>query len=365
MVSIKKRAEAQNSSKGVYHALSSKNVPKKVKTSFPENGRCQKSQQSHQNSKAWRLASMRCASPQKGWRKVYKRGSIRGIFIKEPCSRPCGQCWMCRLELARQWATRCHHEAQLHEHNSFITLTYNNQHLPKDKSVHKRELQLFFKRLRKHIHPQEVRYYACGEYGTKLGRPHYHACLFGYDFPDKTILKPARLRISQNHFKAPNDFTLYTSKTLEKLWGKGFVTIGEVTFESAGYVARYIMKKWKGKKEEISKYYGDKAPEFALMSRRPGIGKEWFEKFINDCYPKDFTTINGKKVKPPKYYDYLLEIRQPFLFEEIKIQRENREEENNAKKTTKDHLDELKYEKYRETVKIKQCKVLERTYENA
>lgn len=305
---------------------------------------------------------MPCAAPQRGWRKVYKRGSVRGIFIKEPCVRPCGQCWQCRLEFARQWAMRCTHEAQLHEENCFITLTYNNEHLPKDRSVHKRALQLFFKRLRKFIEPKEVRYYACGEYGDRMGRPHYHACLFGYDFPDKEILKAARIRHFQNHFKASHgSFTIYSSKTLEKIWGKGFVTIGGLSFESAGYVARYCMKKITG--ENASKHYGDKNPEFALMSRRPGIGFPWFEKFISDCYPKDFTTIRGKKMKPPRYYDYILELRKPFLFEEVKMKRLEREEKINKKLSVEDQLEKVRYNKYRDGVKRKQCKTLERKLE--
>jgi len=297
---------------------------------------------------------MPCAYPRPGYRKIYKRGKVGEIYVKEPCMRPCGMCWQCRLEFARQWAMRCTHEAQLHEENCFITLTYNQEHLPKDKSVHKRALQLFFKRLRKHLEPKEIRYYACGEYGDRLGRPHYHACLFGHSFTDKTVIKGPRVRSIQNYFKTSNNsFSLYTSKTLERIWGKGFVTIGDLSFESAGYVARYCMKKITG--PPASSHYKNKNPEFALMSRRPGIGFPWFEKFLNDVYPKDFTTINGKKMRPPRYYDYILEMRKPFLFEEIKEERRDNESKNLVDPKRRQQLNDIKR---------KQCKLLERKLEH-
>ena len=150
---------------------------------------------------------------------------------------PCGQCIGCRLERSRQWAIRCVHEASLHTDNCFITLTYSPDCLPSDGSLNHDDFQKFFKRLRKHIAPKKIRYYMCGEYGedlqqpSKLGRPHFHACLFGLDFDDKQL------------YIVRDDVKLYTSATLEKIWGKGFVTIGDVTFESAAYVARYIAKK--------------------------------------------------------------------------------------------------------------------------
>lgn len=245
--------------------------------------------------------------------------------------RPCGQCIGCRLEKARQWAMRCMHEAQLHEECSFITLTYNNESLPYYEvngklvpTLCKEDFQRFMKRLRKKITPREVRYYACGEYGDRLGRPHYHAILFGYDFEDKNVLHQGAVRSFKKTFqKSIVDNTLYTSETLEKVWGFGFVTIGEVTFESAGYVARYCTKKITGKRA-IAHYKG-KEPEFALMSRMPGIGKEWFEKYQTDVYPKDFVTLRGIKMQPPRYYDDLLEKQSQNIYNRVKEARlENR-----------------------------------------
>lgn len=251
----------------------------------------------------------------------------------EPFEVPCGQCIGCRLERARQWAVRCVHEAQMHDENCFITLTYNNDNLPEDKSVHKRHLQLFFKRLRRKI-GKELRYYACGEYGDRLGRPHYHACIFGVDFHDKTHLRGSNYRWHRNHFKKGHVHDLYRSTLLEDRWPYGYSTVGELTFESAGYVARYCTKKITGEKSKD--HYGDKNPEFALMSSRPGIGYSWYQKYKTDVYPKDFFTINGVKNKPPRYYDDLLARDDPMLLEDIKFKRSmNCTEENSHRKAMK------------------------------
>lgn len=264
---------------------------------------------------------MPCAYPQPGWRKVYKHGNIKGVYLKEPCMRPCGQCLQCRLEKARQWAMRCIHESQMHEENCFVTLTYNDQNLPADRSVHKLELSNFMRRLRKKLNGKEIKFYGCGEYGDRLGRPHYHVCLFGHEFNDKEVIQANRIKYFKNRFSTAEGHSLYTSPFLEKVWGKGFVTVGDLTFESAGYVARYVMKKITGKK--ASAHYKNKSPEFCLMSRNPGIGFSWFEKFKSDAFPKDFTTVKGAKMKPPTYYDYLLEKSDPTMFNEVKIKRQD------------------------------------------
>ncbi len=257
---------------------------------------------------------------------------------------PCGKCIGCRLEKARQWAVRCVHEAQMYETNCFITLTYNEENLPEDRNVSKKDLQKFIKRLRKHLEPKhicdtykEVRYYACGEYGEKNSRPHYHLCLFNHDFSDKELLYQAKAKRYKNQFSTGNDHSLYTSKTLQKIWTHGFSTIGELTFESAGYVARYVTKKITGPmadthyKRDILETGSDKVtPEFALMSRMPGIGKPWLDKYFTDVYPKDFFTINGVKNKPPQYYDDILKKKDPNLHVKIKERRKlkAKEEEN-------------------------------------
>ena len=145
---------------------------------------------------------------------------------------PCGQCAGCRLKKSMEWAARCIHEASLHEENCFITVTYDDAHLPPLGSLRLEDFQKFLKRYRKLVKKEtgrEFRIYYCGEYGDRLGRPHYHACIFGHDFLDK------------KHWRSP---------TLEKLWSLGNSEIGSVTFESAAYVARYIMKKQNGKKAQ-------------------------------------------------------------------------------------------------------------------
>lgn len=234
-------------------------------------------------------------------------------------SLPCGQCIGCRLERSRQWAIRCMHEAQMHEQNCFITLTYDDAHLPSDRSLHYRDFQLFIKRLRKRYPGRRIRYYMAGEYGENFGRPHWHACIFGLDFDDKKLWK----RTSANSL-------LYRSKNLELLWPFGYSSIGDVTFESAAYVARYIMKKVTGKNafehyQEIDPDTGEitnRTPEFTKMSLKPGIGYEWYKQYTSDVYPHDYVVVRGKKVKPPKFYDKKYKIDNPYEFDELLYIRE-------------------------------------------
>jgi len=191
------------------------------------------------------------------------------------------------------------------------------------------------KRLRKKV-GKSIRFFHCGEYGDDNKRPHYHAIIFGFDFEDKKLW---------GHNKQGDP--LYRSAILETLWTFGFSTIGDVTFESAAYVARYIMKKitgpdaedhYKRKYEHIDPYTGeiykivfDNTPEYTTMSRRPGIASGWLEKFPNDPYPSDFIVMRGKKMRPPGFYDreygkqqdWPLDVDQvgPFLTKERKLQR--------------------------------------------
>lgn len=245
-------------------------------------------------------------------------------------SLPCGQCVGCRLERSRQWAIRCMHEAQMHTENCFITLTYDDDHLPSDRSLHYRDFQLFIKRLRKRYPGRRIRYYMAGEYGENFGRPHWHACIFGFDFHDKKLWK----RTSANSL-------LYRSQDLELLWPFGYSSIGDVTFESAAYVARYIMKKVTGKNaskhyEEIDPDTGEitnRTPEFTKMSLKPGIGYEWYKQYTSDVYPHDYVVVRGKKVKPPKYYDKKYKIDNPYEFDEVLYIREKSAKLNHADNT--------------------------------
>jgi len=268
---------------------------------------------------------MPCYSPLTGYkaRHINESGKRGVVFNREQgfsdltVKLPCGQCVGCRLERSRQWAMRCVHESSLYTNNCFITLTYSPENLPDDFGLNKQHFQKFMKRLRKRFPNEKIRYFHCGEYGEQNLRPHYHACLFNFDFPDKSI------------FSNNNDNKLYTSDILTDVWGFGFATIGDVTFDSAAYVARYIMKKVninENTPEHLKKTYEridpltgevyNVIPEYTTMSRRPGIGRDWYEKYKSDCYPSDFVIVNGKKMRPPKYYDSQYED-----IEEIKAQR--------------------------------------------
>ena len=210
------------------------------------------------------------------------------------------------------------HEASLWLNNIFITLTYNKQNLPEHNTLVKKDFQDFMKRLRKHKKSNTknpIRFFHCGEYGEKFGRPHYHAILFNTNFNDR---KPI-----------PGQKNLTTSDTLKNIWGKGHVSIGDVTFQSASYVAGYVQKKINGKQKEdhyrrIDKTTGETwvlPQEYATMSRRPGIAGLWFAKHKKDVYPSDNIHINGKEMRPPKYYDNLFQEQNPLQMEQIKENR--------------------------------------------
>lgn len=205
-----------------------------------------------------------------------------------PLKIRCGQCIDCRLHKSREWAVRISHEASLYDHNSFVTLTYSDENLPSDGSLHLKHFQDFMKRLRKRFAPKKIRVFYAGEYGEKYGRPHYHACLFDCFFSD------------QQFWKEHNGQKYFTSPVLEKLWPEGFSTIGDLTFASAAYVARYITKKITGPWAE--RYYEGRKPEFANMSRRPGIARDWFKKFKGDVFPDDHVVVEGKQLPVPKAY---------------------------------------------------------------
>ena len=221
---------------------------------------------------------------------------------------PCGQCIGCRLERSRQWAIRCMHESQLHEENCFLTLTFDQENLDQGGSLVKADFQNFMKRLRRFAEPDKIRYFHCGEYGEISQRPHHHAILFGIDFTDKQLLQKER------------DVSLYTSDQLDSLWGLGLASIGEVTFESCAYVARYCTKKITGPKAE--EVYGDRIPPYNTMSRKPGIASRWYDKYQRDVFPADNVVIRPDvKGRPPKFYDKRLEETEPKEYQRIKSKR--------------------------------------------
>lgn len=225
---------------------------------------------------------------------------------------PCGSCVGCRAARAGDWALRCVHEAQLHDENCFITLTFNDEHLPRDGSVRVDVLQRFFRRARKAIAPKRLRYFACGEYGEENWRPHYHAAVFGHGFRD---------RFAQVRQRPP----LFRSALLEELWcdgrdrSLGHSSVGELTYESAAYVARYVMKKLTGPRAEE---YGGRKPPFVVMSLKPGLGAKWFELYQADVFPADEIVHDGRRHRVPRYYDKkLAEVNEAEL-NRIKAKRE-------------------------------------------
>jgi len=239
---------------------------------------------------------------------------------REPVQVPCGWCIGCRLDKSKQWGVRCMHEAQKYDDNCFITLTYDNEHLPDDGSIYKSHMQEFMKNLRNNYPKKRIRFYGCGEYGYDFDRPHYHICLFNHDFDDKTIVEERRKEkpFQKGQFTAP--YYVFTSKELRSIWGKGRIETSNLTLDSACYVARYVTKKITGKKAE--EHYKGRTPEFALMSRRPGIGKPWLDSYWKDVYPKDYFTFNGVKIKPPRYYDDILKKINPEKYDLVKDKRE-------------------------------------------
>lgn len=212
---------------------------------------------------------------------------------------PCGQCLGCRKDHAQHWAVRCLHEGQMHECSSFVTLTFDDENLPWDCSISTRDLQTFMKRIRKAFGPG-VRFFACGEYGETNWRPHYHLILFGIDFAEDRY--PWRM--------SPSGHQLYRSPKLEKLWPFGHSEIGDVTKDSVEYVARYVFKKVTGESalshyERVHPLTGEICrvkPEFVVMSRRPGIGATWYDRFSSDVFPSDFVIVDGSKATIPRFY---------------------------------------------------------------
>nr|WAE43425.1 MAG: replication initiator protein [Microviridae sp.] len=231
------------------------------------------------------------------WPLVFKRSEG---YDDKKVVLPCGKCIGCKLEYSRQWAVRAWHESKMHQNNSFICLTYDDDKVQNDVySLVPEDLQKFWKRLRK---KHKFQYLACGEYGEEKMRPHYHACLFGLDFQDRDYLS-----------KSQSGENYYHSEELYKTWGLGRVSVQDFSWETAAYVGRYMTKKITGDKELIKDgikylnadhYYNGRIPEFLRSSRRPSIGQKFYDKYKTELYGYDECVIrNGIKTKVPRYYD--------------------------------------------------------------
>jgi len=304
---------------------------------------------------------MGCDSPLKG----YKCRETGGLVFKkeqsfgEKMDVACGSCLGCRLDYSRMWAMRITHEASLYEFgrgNAFVTLTYrdkmeasleqleNRKYIPDDWSLHPEHMTLFLKRLRKAYPETNIRFFYAGEYGRrckhgidvkrvgcpicKVGRPHFHVCLFNFACDDLEA------------YASDGGVIRKTSKKLEKIWGYGFVDVGELNFASASYTAGYVLKKVRGPVADDHYMNFDMetgeviylTPEFVRMSRgnakykgqRCGIGAGWYEKYKDDVFPSGMVPVPGKGVVPgvPRYYDEILKEENPARYEEMREVRE-------------------------------------------
>ncbi len=280
---------------------------------------------------------------------------------------PCGQCIECRLQRSRRWADRCMLELGYHESSYFITLTYDNEYIPKNPLIDydtgeiyaenatlvKKDLQDFMKRLRRAYEykgfDNKLRFFACGEYGSQTLRPHFHIIVFGLKLDDLVLYK--------RNFNGDN---LYNSAFISKLWKKGFSVVGDVTWQSCAYVARYIMKKHLGKDSEFYDVYNIE-PEFTLMSRKPGIARQYYDEHKDELFYHDFVSIptkdGAKQIYPPPYYEKLFE--EDFPENEVVERKEKRKQAKidsvnlQLEKTDKNYIDYLKTKEYNLDSKIK------------
>lgn len=298
-------------------------------------------------------------------KEVYDIGRtyIESKLIRDYKEIPCGKCIGCRLDYSRTWANRMMLELEYHDSAYFLTLTYDNENVPvtyyadertgeaiEALTLVKRDVQLFFKRLRKA--GQKVRYYLAGEYGDNTMRPHYHAIVYGLVLNDLQVIKRS------------SEGVLYTSDYLTKIWKNGIVGVANVTWNTCAYVARYVTKKLNGKLGEFYKVHNIQ-PEFCLMSRRPGIGRQYYEDNKNRIYETDELIIKtkegGKSVRPPRYFDNIYEIEYPEKFEELKERRMEKSKALRKLKLAQTDLNYLDLLRVEESKKQRQVKALKRS----
>lgn len=298
----------------------------------------------------------------------------RVASVLAPVTIPCGKCIGCRLDYSRQWANRCMLELGYHDSAYFLTLTYDESHVPRrwyaDKetgeayrslTLDKRDWQLFMKRLRKRFPDDKIRFFMCGEYGSSTFRPHYHAIVFGLHLND--LVEKFR----------HDGFVYYTSQSLQDCWSVregsttpltpiGFAIVSEVSWDTCAYVARYVTKKLTGPEGE---FYSDHniIPPFTLMSRKPGIARQYYDDHP-DLYESEFINIStpqgGKKFRPPKYFDRLFEDQYPEESAKMKELRKHLAEEAQKAKLASTDLDLLQYLEVEEQKKLNSLKKLER-----
>lgn len=282
---------------------------------------------------------------------------------------PCGKCIECRLSKAQEWAFRCMKECAEYKDNIMVTLTYDDEHLPKGVRLDPKtgevlgesltlpdheEIQKFMKRLRK-VYGDGVKLYGCGEYGSDkeykdwkgnirqaTERPHYHIILFNVKVDDLKFWKYSYCEWAPK-IKNP----LYKSATMSKLWKKGHVDLNEVNYETCCYVAGYVMKKWKGRGSDEHYLLKGQKPPYTFMSRRPGIGHAFFErnkdKFFNEDTFWQVTKKGLKEIRPGRYFDKLMEKEDEQAFSQIKNSREKKSLENTERLMQKTDITRHEY----------------------
>ncbi len=287
-------------------------------------------------------------------------------FIHDFIEIPCGRCIGCRLAYSRQWADRCMLELGYHEQSWFITLTYDDEHLPISESVDpetgeigmagtllKRDVQLFFKRLRKNYkYDNHLRYFCAGEYGSQTYRPHYHAIVFGLKLDDLQLYK-----------QSLEGYNYYVSDFLNKCWKQGYVVVGKVNWDTCAYTARYIMKKQYGSGAYVYDKYNI-VPEFTTMSLKPAIGRRYYDDHKDELYETDCIFIGtdegSHKIRPPRYYDKLYDLDFPDDFALIKENRKGFCEDMKLLKLESTSLPYLQMLENEEIVKQSQISALKR-----
>lgn len=312
---------------------------------------------------------------------------VRGAFniVRQCVTVPCGQCIGCRLERSRQWANRCLLELQYHDSAYFLTLTYNDDHVPvsyygqadtgecqPSLTLRKRDFQLFMKRLRKAFPDDKIRFFACGEYGSQTFRPHYHVIVFGLHLDDLQLFS-----------RSEQGFNYYISESVQRCWSVrsspivdapfedcvtplskyepiGHVLVANVTWETCAYTARYITKKLTGPEAEFYSNVNIEPP-WSLMSRRPGIGRQYYDDHP-DLYDYEYISVStptgGRKFRPPKYFDKLYDFDEPEKSAEMKKIRQKMAEEAKKAKLEQTSLSYLELLQVEENAKLNSAKKL-------